>query len=206
MTTPALLVTRSTHHRFEDWAAYKASMIEQHHDINVDHEWYQLTCEHFEEQMAEFGLLQIKTGFSGFWSQGDGAHFTVESGEVDLEKWLRKRKRLTHYRKALRASEEGHLHLSIVRSSHFYSHENTVSACVEDYSEVPEALLSELESEFIAWARGEMRRLYRMLEAEYEHRTSEQEIWSALVANDMLDDDAVEYAKAHGHSIEDTIH
>lgn len=66
----------------------KAALIEKYRDINVDHNWWDCTCEGFERICTILGIeleqrsVPLMNGevryepdiqFSGFWSQGDGA-------------------------------------------------------------------------------------------------------------------------------------
>ncbi len=51
-------------------------LIEKHRDINVDHDWWDCTYDHFMEDMKQVGITVKDMRFSGFWSQGDGASFT----------------------------------------------------------------------------------------------------------------------------------
>lgn len=73
----------------------KDELIEEYRDINVDHDWWECTYEDFIERLAEAGITVTTSdiSFSGFWSQGDGAQFSL-SGHTLLElvegaqKWM----------------------------------------------------------------------------------------------------------------------
>lgn len=75
-----------------DFTPAQLACIEQHRDINVDHEWWDYTYDNFVEVLAAFGIdvdtttectskgrtySRPKIYFSGFWSQGDGAQFAA---------------------------------------------------------------------------------------------------------------------------------
>lgn len=70
----------------------KQKAIEKQQDINVDDdEWWEYTIEAFIEDMQELYGVDVEEGdvkFSGFYSQGDGASFTGEVG--DVKKFLEK--------------------------------------------------------------------------------------------------------------------
>lgn len=56
------------------------ALIEKHRNWNVDDSfWHECVTSEFKEDCADFGIPVSRTGFSGFWSQGDGAHFTTDT-------------------------------------------------------------------------------------------------------------------------------
>jgi hypothetical protein len=56
----------------------KAKVLDNLRYINVNYDWYEYTIEEFEAKLKKLGFYDIKTEFSGFWSQGDGACFTAK--------------------------------------------------------------------------------------------------------------------------------
>jgi hypothetical protein len=144
----------------------KQKAIEKQQDINVDDDrWWEFIVEGFIEDMQEFYGVDVEEGdvaFTGFYSQGDGASFTGEVGDVKkfLEKALNypdmeylnmgKQKEENDelvtllsdldnlgydIREKLRPED---ITIKFVRSNSNYVHENTVSAEVEA-EETPES-------------------------------------------------------------------
>lgn len=189
----------------------KKKLVEKHYGFNTDHDWWDSVYDDFTSDMEAIGIEVDKMYFSGFWSQGDGACF--EGGVSDWGKFL------THmgYEDAtLTKHAEDTWYLKVVHSGHYY-HENCTSFSSimwlpsnvddEDFSDVwsphevgevrdivwrtllckyiEENLCSEFEGRF----KGHMHNLYRRLEKEYDHLTSEECILESLNANDMLEDE-----------------
>lgn len=54
----------------------KRKVIELNKDINIDNDsWFEVYKNDFEELLSIIGFKNIKSYFTGFWSQGDGASF-----------------------------------------------------------------------------------------------------------------------------------
>ena len=71
--------TIKTYGTFEELTKERQRVeIENYKDINVNHDWYTDTISEFEQALGVLGFREIRTEFSGFWSQGDGASFTGE--------------------------------------------------------------------------------------------------------------------------------
>ena len=74
----------------------KDELIEEHRDINVDYRgWWEFTYEDFIERLAEAGITVTTSdiSFSGFWSQGDGAQFSMSNHTLlelveGAQKWM----------------------------------------------------------------------------------------------------------------------
>lgn len=63
----------------------KTEVIDKLRNINTDFEWFDFIKEDFHEKLKKLGFYNIKSEFSGFSSQGDGASFTAKHnfrGEV----------------------------------------------------------------------------------------------------------------------------
>lgn len=55
----------------------KSKVLDSLRDINTDHDWFDFVKADFHEKLKKLGFYNIKSEFSGFWSQGDGACFTA---------------------------------------------------------------------------------------------------------------------------------
>lgn len=174
-------------------------LIEKNRIIEVDNDWwYDYIIEEFSERMAKIGFKNIETYFRGFWSQGDGASFTCESGYVDIEllfKYLRKCKLLKG-----RVPYKNDLVISVERTGHYYYHEYTVSANIDlnylcnfrgNYD------FDALEKTITQVVRDFSKELYRDLEKEYVRLTSDESIKQYLLEGDeeyTIDGEKIPYS------------
>lgn len=68
----------------------KKRVLEKLRDLNVDHDgWHDFVTEDFTEKLKSLGYTNIKTYFSGFWSQGDGACFSATKGDLEVTQFGR---------------------------------------------------------------------------------------------------------------------
>lgn len=182
-------------------------MLEKHRHINVEHDWYDYEYESFREDMKAKGIDVVRMYFSGFWSQGDGACF--EGGFDDVRLFIDSHFKDTDYpmiRKLL--DEGGSVVINCNHSGHYY-HENCtrfsigadeLQYCMNMPTEFHEQVVAsmdeklsmevgEFETASIEIFKSHMRDLYRRLEAEYDHLTSDEAVAEAVIANDLNDED-----------------
>lgn len=180
-------------------------LIEKYRYINVEHDdWWEYVEESTKERLrSEYGFAMDDLLWSGFSSQGDGASFTGAMWEFDT--FINKHQVLLDVApvlcKLIRASKVD-LSFALVRGSSRYAHDNTVEAelnfyqgyhddemqslilkAVCDHIEATE--LDKFEEAILALLKDEMRKVYRELEAEYDHLTSEEVVWDTIVANEL---------------------
>jgi len=170
--------------------ANRERLLEKHRDYEVQWEWWDGVYEAFKEGMSAIGVHVEKIYFSGFYSQGDGACF--EGHVADWAKFLTAldKTEAAHVMTDL----EGYTGVSLVwRHSGYHYHEYCTHFGADlaidnphDDAEQPlryvawEAMygadgpLAPLEEKFIEFLRDKMRDLYRRLEEEYEHLTSDE--------------------------------
>ena len=187
----------------------KAALIERHRDINVENiDWWDCVYDDFIATAKTKGFeidFHKSIQFSGFWSQGDGASFT---GSVDVPLFIEAYGLEWAYPWIMKLLESGGtVDASVERTSHRYSHENTCRATVSAHDdffylidtngdETREAVLAEwdklmmsdidqLEKDMESARIDLCRELYRSLEAEYEHLTSDEAVWDSIVANEL---------------------
>src|SRR5205085_2303700 len=110
----------------------------------------------------------------------DGASFTAR---LDLRGWLRAQKLCRRYQ-ALYADAES-VTVEITQGGHS-CHEYTMDVVSRRYgsSEAADAQLSEVEARILQDARDRARVVYRALEREYEHQTSDEQVIEAIRANE----------------------
>jgi hypothetical protein len=165
-----------------------------------DYEWYDSIFDDFKEGGKAKGFVLEHINFSGFASQGDGACW---AGDVDVAAFIKANYDLTEpkYHVLLALVEEGVAtrHVSIYTSGR-YCHENTMhiregvdyfddiddNQCMKsglymgaNISELFKAigglsLTNAIDDDILKAARSYAVELYRALEEEYDHLTTEE--------------------------------
>lgn len=184
------------------------AILEKHRDINVYDNWHECAIEDFKSAMWDTGIRVDRVYFSGFWSQGDGACF-----EGNVNNWELFLKSLGYTCPALIDHANKAFIFSCTHRGRYYHHK-CVSYSAElpmpdnEYEDefcqrfngdpggslheaVWYALLSEhnsnsLVKEFMECFESEMKSLYKKLNDEHDHLTSDAAVLEALEANDML--------------------
>ena len=141
--------------------------------------------------MGKLGFKDIKVGYSGFSSQGDGASFTGEISSEDAIKFLK-----AHVgNKFKKITKEYPIVFKITRNGR-YMHENSTSInwdyennYVEqdfgvDLSNEYEDSLATVSDEINAWMYSKNKDIYKQLESAYDNESSEENIMSLIEAND----------------------
>ena len=153
-------------------------IIAKYYDINVDYDWYEYTIEDLTKILEFCGFSEVKIGFSGFSSQGDGANFIgkYRASDVDFKALKEYAPNETAiYERALsiynKVKEFENPDFTLYRISSHYEHENTVS--IKD-TEFPDSAYPETEESILQDCRDIMHVIYMKLEEEYAYRTSEQ--------------------------------
>ena len=178
--------------------------IDKYRHINVEHDdWWEYTYNEFVLSMEQVGIDVDRMFFSGFWSQGDGACFEGRIGDTKL--FLDKHFTPTDYptiRKLLDSG--GSITFRCKHHGHYY-HENCTSFDVDcdlftyvldkptDFHEqVVESLdalldveMNDFEKQSVELFKNHMRTLYRTLEKEYDHLTSDEAVVETIIANDL---------------------
>lgn len=181
----------------------KQELIDKYRDINVDHDWWDFTYEDFTKDMLDKGIDVDQIWFSGFWSQGDGACFTGTIFVDNFKKFMEVHDLRKEYPATYFFAELGEIGV-VIRQSGRYLHENTMSISINEDAYNPyeeedglryetyDTMLSlfndefsNLEQEVSEICRDHARDLYRRLEKEYEHLTSDELVWDTIEANDL---------------------
>lgn len=135
--------------------------------------------------------------WSGFWSQGDGASFVgsyeyARGCKTKIREYAPKDETLHQIADELTAFQKVRFYqakATITKPYHQYQHENTM-ALELDMDNLSNSLYSvEAEEELLEIMRKFARWIYRQLEKEYDHQTSEQ------TCRDYLKDNGAEYTK-----------
>jgi len=135
-------------------------------------------------------VKEYNISFSGFYSQGDGASFT---GSVDILKWLKNKNdpKYTRIVKLLENNRTTELDYGavITRHGHYY-HERSTSLNLTWYSgkvyDMPNliSLLEDLEKDIDEDIVAQSIAIYRDLEYEYNHLTSDEQVRDTLEINE----------------------
>lgn len=164
----------------------RSKVLDNNRHINVEGSWwYESTFEDWRERLTAEGFENSVINFSGFGSQGDGASFTCD--RVDVEKFTEANKAKTRFKALLRLIETGDLSASVIRTTHHYSHENTVRGEVEmawnNETGKLSILGSELENFITERVRQLSKQIYRDLESEYDYLTSDEAVQDTIESN-----------------------
>lgn len=152
----------------------------------------QFTVEYIEEILTCLGFESPKISYSGFCSQGDGLSFTGDNwqykkGMLDKVKECTQDTTILNVAKQLQvmAKNTGYkLQFNVNRTSHFYSHENTVQIENNPYSDFS---LSDDQDTILTNLKNSLCRLfYRWLEKDYEYQSSDEYITDSLLSNEVV--------------------
>lgn len=137
------------------------------------------------EELEKHGFSGIKSSWSGFSSQGDGASFTADS--IDVEKFLREKGIWSQYRVLHNAIKSGELTMNVISTDNRYSHQYTVKGNVINYwpdTVKQETKAEELEVLVTEYIRELSSKFYRDLESAYDQSVSDEGIKDMIEAND----------------------
>ena len=171
----------------------------------LDYEWYDFVYEDFE---TICGILGVTLGttpvrlygggtrdkprihFSGFSSQGDGASFAgrysyARGAAKAIRSHAPKDEQLHRIADELQAVQRRNFHQlhAYVRQSGRYCHEYTMAIEVERDSPTSQPPTDDAEDTVTEAMRDLARWLYRQLQSEYEHQTSDEAVDEIVSAN-----------------------
>ena len=190
--------------------ALKDAAIEQHRDTNVDYsEWAESTIDDWKEKLEALGYSNPVISYSGFWSQGDGASFTALSVPIPardpgvIAAWDQLVGAAELIGEPVTEDIQDLAFGSVIRTSHHYAHENTVSVDWEWndppfghrwFPATPEGLAPFVDELKLAvgdyfdglteTVRNLCRDIYSALESEYEYQTSDEAVAESLHDNE----------------------
>jgi hypothetical protein len=186
------------------------AILDKYRDINTEYNWWEFTYENFKVDMEAKGIEVDRMFFSGFWSQGDGASF-----QGRIRDWTGFEE---HHKIGLLPIHIEHLAdwgAANISTSGNYSHSGTMrltyeapwpgspddSHFIESFCPYDDELriavyMSEFckldyvsfEEAVIEACRDHADQLYKELEEEHEHLTSDEAVLETMDANDMLDE------------------
>ena len=181
----------------------KARAREWYRQGALDYEWYDAVYED-AATIADILGIDLRTrkytfqngtvkhngtniGFSGFWSQGDGAHFEgtykyAKGAPKAIKKHAPKDAELLRIAEALQKIQSQYFYklAATVKHRGHYQHENCTDILVyhtDDYRDVPEDDIIELLRDFMRW-------IYSQLEKEHDCLNSDEQVDEAIQANE----------------------
>ena len=152
----------------------------QDYDPDYGYIYDEFILEMSEQYGADIKVDDIQ--WSGFWSQGDGACFTCTFDEEVIFPILKERSLTGHQVQWLEELGVEVQSATAIRCgrSHHYSHENTVTGDlifdVPGGKEFDQEIATLLEESLTKIIREACTDLYRRLEDEYDHATSDEAI------------------------------
>jgi hypothetical protein len=177
-----------TYFQFEELTdAQKKQAIERNRDWNVSgYDWWSGVYEDAEKLGEILGIDIDKIYFSGFWSQGDGACFTgsfyYNKGMVKaMKSYAPQDKELHRIAKEMQDLHRRAFYTAggSIRHVGHYNHERSMSV---DCNQVKGQYISyknweDIFADFAKW-------IYRSLENEYYHLTSDELVAESLISNE----------------------
>lgn len=198
-------------------SSQRTALLEKYRYINVDyHDWWNDVEAVFVEDMKKVGIEVWQLYFSGFCSQGDGACFTGKLSDTKVYLDHHHADQFPMIRKLL--EHDGDVWAISRHSGRYYHHMSTTigaecdtfhnvmdqptefhAAVVEQWDEALTKEMAAFETALTEQWRTYMQEVYRKLEEEYDHLTSDEAVWDTIEANELVedvDDDQDDYDRA----------
>jgi hypothetical protein len=190
-------------HELSDGARDKARAW--YRQAGFDHDWFEFVYDDFERVCTILGV-ELKTvpvrlygggarrkpcvWLSGFWSQGDGACFEGRYRHaMGAARAIRDHAprddelhRIADVLQAIQRRNFYQLHAAVTHRGH-YHHEYSMAVSVERDSPTWQGMTADAEQTVIDALRDLARWLYRQLEREHDHLTSDEAADEAIAAN-----------------------
>jgi hypothetical protein len=198
---------------------YSQAFIDEHRHFNVEHDWWDAVYDDFREICEILGIeLDAREPlFSGFWSQGDGASWTGRYraqglGYAGLEPLYTYDIAPIKIREHAPQDEELHriadelcllariyrpVYAKVSRHSSHYVHSSTIQIGEWEYyddidmDDVASEIQEHIETTLLDLFRDLADWLYKTLESEYDHLTSDEVVIESLEANEIEEDEEV---------------
>lgn len=169
----------------------KANVVEKHREINVNYYgWNDYIDEDFANILQILGYSDIKTYYSGFWSQGDGASFiakwSYEKQSVNkIAEYAPKDTELHRIARRLQEISKHNLYQLNARLTNrgHYCHEYTM---LIDYIERNNGykIAEDTDTQFLELSRDLARWYYKRLQEDYEYLTTDEAVIETILANE----------------------
>jgi hypothetical protein len=166
----------------------KEKAREWYRNASAHDDWYDFVIDDCKTIAALIGWQIESIGYSGFWSQGDGAHFTGRIGYAkgcykSVIAYAPNDQELARIAYEWQALQRVHFYKLSAEVSHrgHYQHENCTSFEVYKDDEYTDAAIEESVKEI---ARDYMRWIYARLESEYNYLNSDEQVDESITANE----------------------
>jgi hypothetical protein len=167
----------------------RRALLDKHRDWYIEFDfWYEGIIEQWKEKLEELGFRDVDIAWSGFWCQGDGASFTAKS--IRVRDYMKARKLSRRFPSVARILQwDWDVWGFVYRTGYYhYVHEHSVivnlenNYCSEDRERENRVYnqIGELEAYIQEDVRELSKQIYRELEQEYDHYTSDEEIEAVL--------------------------
>lgn len=187
-------------------SSQRTALLDKYRYINVEFDnWWDCVEADFVEDMKKIGVHVDKLHFSGFCSQGDGACFIGSLSNALTYLDHHHQGQFSMLRKLLEHGGDVRAY-STHRGNYYHSNSVTVSVETDEFwqvltakSELQEVVIQRWDNllgvELVGFEnvisdqwRTYMDDVYRKLEAEYDHLTSDEAVWETLEANELVED------------------
>jgi hypothetical protein len=174
---------------FDDLSdAAKEKAREWYREASSDDQWWDSTYEDAKTIGALMGVTVDDIGFSGFWSQGDGAHFTgsfkyAKGCAKAVAQYAPQDTELQAIARAWQDLQARHFYQfnGQVRHSGHYQHAYCTSFDISRgdswATEDQEDAVKEVMRDFMNW-------IYQQLEREYEWLNADEQVDGSILANE----------------------
>lgn len=157
----------------------------------LDYDWFDFVMDDAKTIGSLMGIENMEVHFSGFSSQGDGACFTgcyayAKNAPTTVKDYAPLDTELARIAKELQDAQRTsfyQLTASITHNGRYY-HENSVSFQVEDGKNYYSTISDATEESIAEPLRDFMRWIYKALENEYLHLTSEESFLESAECNE----------------------
>ncbi len=177
----------------KEWKAHDIKVyeriMEKMRDINTSFEWWDDVYMDYTMWLEKIGFSSIDILFSGFWSQGDGASFTAEWHDYNVNAEAEEIKDAPDVIQDLYNTVmevKGLSFFTIKRNrSLYYVHSRTVyvdHVSNEEGEELENA--DEVENNLFRAVEHVSSTIYETLDKEYEYLTSDEIVEETLMANE----------------------
>ncbi len=171
-------------------ATAKQVAIENHRDIEVQHDWYQPMFEGFREKATQAGFEVEDIFFSGFWSQGDGAMFEYSRFNENMLKGFVTQLSIAEEQKQMLLDNADTCGKGIHRGMYYHEnscdHYTTLDATSDDQSIAD--FVVQYEDEFDKYVLSTYKNLcgelYKDLNKYHDELTSDEYVAETLIQND----------------------
>ena len=184
------VTTTTTHYTFQELTPeVQATVIENYRYSILNYEWYEPTIDTITEILSMIGVDEANIRFSGFSSQGDGAHFegryeykpgSLTTIKTEFPTYTELHQIVTRLQELQRPNF--YKLCAIVKHSGHYQHEMCTD--IDVHTNNGDEVTHEVDTELTEILREFMRWSYQLLESEYDYLTSDEQVRESMINNE----------------------